>query len=130
MTTQRRVVHEASRRRRLPAMESVRVLVEPDDDPDTSFLDQDEFEDRKEAFRRGDFSFVGIRAEAEIIVDGILQTIVSGGLYGVESDAGDAYIKEIACEEYTDLRRILKTLGVPTSELPAELEQSQIEWRV
>ena len=32
--------------------------------------------------------------------------------------------------EYTDLRRILKTLGVPTSELPAELEQSQIEWRV
>lgn len=130
MATRKRVVVEAARRRRSPELVSVKALVLPDEDPETSFLDQDDFADRREAFQRGDFSFVGIRAEAEIIVDGILQTIVSGGLYGVESDAGDAYIKEIACEEYTDLRRILKTLGVPTSELPAELEQSQIEWRV
>ena len=129
MATHKRVV-EVARKRRSPELVSVKVLVLPDEDPDTSFLDQDEFEDRKEAFQRGDFSFVGVRAEAEITVDGITQTIVSGGLWGIESDAGDEYIKEVGGEEYTDLRRILKTLGVPTSELPTEVEQSQIEWRV
>ena len=130
MATRKRVVVEAAGRRRSPELVSVKAIVLPDEDPDTSYLDQDEFEDRKEAFARGDFSFVGIRAEAEIVVDGITQTIVSGGLLGIESDIGDEHIKEVACEEYTDLRRILKTLGVPTSELPAELEHSQIEWRV
>jgi len=129
MATHKRVV-EVARKRRASELVSIKVLVLPDEEPDTSFLDQDEFGDRKEAFQRGDFSFVGIRAEAEITVDGILQTIVSGGLWGVESDAGDPYIAEVAGEEYTDLRRILKTLGVPTSELPTEVEQSQIEWRV
>jgi hypothetical protein len=130
MTTRKRIVVEAARRRRSPELVSVKALVLPDEDPDVSFLDQDEFEDRKEEYHRGDFSFVGVRAEAEIVVDGILQTIVSGGLWGVESDAGDEYIKEVSQEEYNDLRKILKTLGIPTSELPAEVEQSQIEWRV
>ena len=129
MTTRKRVVVEVERRHR-PELVSVKVLVLPDEDPDTSFLDQDEFEDRKEAYKRGDFSFVGVRAEAEITVDGISQTITSGGLWGVESDAGDEYIKEVGGEEYNDLRKILKTLGVPTSELPAELDSKQIEWRV
>lgn len=131
MTTHKRVVVEAERKKRsLVELQSIRVLVLPDEDPDTSFLDQDEFEDRKEAFRRGDFSFVGVRAEAEIVVDGITQTITSGGLWGVESDAGDRYILEVGHEEYNDLRKILKTLGVPTSELPLDLDQKQIEWRV
>jgi len=130
MTTQRRVVVEAARKRRSPELQAIRVLVLPDEDPDTSYLDQDEFEDRRKAYRQGDFSFVGIRAEAQIVVDGIAQTIVSGGLWGVESDSGDAYILEVAGEEYNDLRRILKTLGVPTSELPAKVEPSQVEWRV
>ncbi len=130
MTTRNRVVVEVARKRRAPELQSVLVLVLPDEDPDTSFLDQDEFEDRKEAFARGDFSFVGVKAQAEIVVDGIVQQIVSGGLWGIESDAGDAYIKEVAGEEYTDLRQILKTLGVPTSELPVDVNPSWIEWRV
>jgi len=129
MTTPKRVVVEVARKRRSPELSSVRVLVLPDEDPDTSFLDQDEFEDRKVAYERGDFSFVGIRSEAEIVVDGITQTIVSGGLWGVESDSGDEYVKEVANDEYGDLRRILKTLGVPTSELPAEVDPTWIEWR-
>ena len=131
MTTPKRVVVEAERRKRSAvALNSILVLVLPDEEPDTSFLDQDEFSDRREEFRRGDFSFVGVRAEAEITVDGITQTIVSGGLWGIESDVGDAYIKGVAQEEFTDLRKILKTLGVPTSEMPTELETKQIEWRV
>lgn len=130
MATRKRVVVEATRRRRSPELSSVKAVVVPDEDPDTSFMDQDEFEDRKEAFRRGDFSFVGIRAEAEIVVDGIVQHITSGGLWGVESDAGNPYICEVANEEYNDLRRILKTLGVPTSELPMEVDPKWIVWRM
>jgi hypothetical protein len=129
MTTQRRVVVDAARRRRAPEFHSVQVLVTPDDDPDTSYLDDEEFADRREAYQRGDFTFVGIRAEAEIVVDDIVQTIVSGGHTGIESDASD-YIQEVAGEEYSDLRRILKTLGVPTSELPAEVDPNWIKWRM
>src|SRR5208337_2611859 len=114
MTTPKRVVVEAARKRRSPELQAIRVLVLPDENPDVSFLDQDDFEDRKKEYARGEFSFVGVRAEAEIVVDGILQTIVSGGLWGIESDAGDEYIKEVGGDEYNDLRRILKTLGVPT----------------
>jgi len=128
MTTRKRVV-EAPRKRRSPELSTIRVFVYPDEDPDTSYLDQDEFADRREAYQRGDFNFVGVRAEAEIVVDGIVQIITSGGLWGIESDSGDAYIAEVAGEEYADLRRILKTLGVPTSELPEEVDPSWIEWR-
>jgi hypothetical protein len=124
------VVVEAERRKRSAVeLQSIKVFVLPDEDPDTSYLDQGDFENRKEAFHRGNFSFVGVRAEAEIVVDGIIQTITSGGLWGIESDSGDEYIKEVAGEEYNDLRKILKTLGVPTSELPTELDAKQIEWR-
>jgi hypothetical protein len=129
MADSRKRIVEAPRKRRSPELQQVRVLVLPDPDPDPSYLDQEEFTDRREAYRRGDLAFVGIRAEAKIVVDGILQTIVSGGLWGVESDAGDAYIREVAGEEYTDLRRILKTLGVPTSDLPNDVDPSWIEWR-
>jgi hypothetical protein len=131
MTTRNRVVVEAERRKR-SAMElqSIVVLVLPDEDPDVSFLDQDEFKDRAKAYKRGDFAFVWVRAEAEIVVGGVVQLITSGGCGGVESDAGDEHIHGIAQEEYTDLRKILKTLGVPTSELPTEVDAKQIEWRV
>ena len=129
MTTRNRVVVEAERKKRsIVSLKSIVVLVLPDEDPDTSFWDQDtdpdeqnDYEERKEAYRRGEFSFVGVRAEAEIVVDGVIQTITSGGLWGIESDAGDEHIHGIAQEEYTDLRKILKTLGVPTSELPTEV---------
>ena len=53
-----------------------------------------------------------------------------GKILAYDPDKARALIKEVGGEEYNDLRKILKTLGVPTSELSAELEQSQIEWRV
>ena len=58
MTARKGVVVEAERRKRSAVeLQSIVVLVLPDEDPDVSFLDQDEFEDRKEAYRRGNFSF-------------------------------------------------------------------------
>jgi hypothetical protein len=129
MASRKRVVDVAARKRPAPKLHGIRVLVLPDEDPDPSYLDQGEFADRREAFRRGDFSFVGVRAEAEVDIGGIVQTLTSGGLWGVESDAGDSYVEEVAGEEWAELRRVLTDVGVPTSKLPTEVDPNWIEWR-
>ena len=127
----RRVV--AAPARKPPAeLRSIRVVVEHDPDPDISFLEGDEFKDRLDAYNRGEFDFVGVRAEAEVVVESIVQTLTSGGLWGVESDSGEEYLVGIAVEEYVQLRKVLKTIGVPTSELPAADEKqvrTWIDWR-
>lgn len=124
----RRVV--AAPARKPPAeLRTIRVVVEHDPDPDVSFLEQDDFEDRLAAYKRGEFDFVGVRAEAEVVVEGVVQTLTSGGLWGVESDSGEEYIESVAVEEYEQLRKVLKTIGVPTSELPQAIEKEWIEWR-
>ena len=117
--------------RRPPAeLQTIRVLVEHDPDPDASFLDQDE--DRKAQFERGEFGFVGVRAVADVVIEGTVQTLTSGGLWGVESDSGEEYLVSVAVEEYEQLRRVLKTVGVPTAQLPAadaETVRGWIDWR-
>jgi hypothetical protein len=125
MTTPRRVVVEAKHKRNAPELESIVVVVIPDDEPDFSHID----DVQQARYERGELTLYGIRAEAKIVVDEVVQTITSGGLWGIESDAGDDYFHEVAEEEYNDLRKILKTLGVATSELPNKLDKKQIEWR-
>ena len=66
---------------------------------------------RMEALNAGQWSFVGIRAEAEIRVDGIIQHISSGGLWGIESDSDDSYLDEVANEELHQLKEQLRALG-------------------
>lgn len=130
MTTRRRVIEAPRPRKRVaPTVESVHVLVLVDDEADISYLDQDEFDDRREAYQRGEFHFVGVRAEADVVIEGTVQTLVSGGLWGVESDSGDEYIEEIADQEYNELRKVLTSVGVSTSELPQKIERGWIEWK-
>lgn len=129
MTARKRVV-EATRRRTAPTVQEIRVCVMPDEDPDTSYLDQDEFADRRAEYENGDFAFVGVRAEAEVVIEGVSQTLTSGGMWGVESDSKE-YIEEVAVEEYGALRDILKAVGVSTSEVPVgdkKMIQSLISW--
>lgn len=126
--TRRRVV-AAQARRPAVALQAVRVVFEPDLDPDSSYLDQDEFEDRRKAHKRGEFSFVSARAEADVVIEGVVQTLTSGGLNGIESDSEDEYLTEIAAEEWNSLRNVLKTVGVPTAELPLEVDPTWVEWR-
>jgi hypothetical protein len=83
-----------------------------DQDPDTSYLDQEEFEDRKAQYERGDFSFVGVRVEAEVEINGVIQKISSGGLWGIESDSDKKHLREVAKEEYDQLVGILKSMGI------------------
>jgi len=132
MSSPRRRIVAAPARRPRARLLSVHILVLPDEDPDTSYLDQDDpdFSDRREAYLRGDFGFVGVRAEAKVAIESVVQTLTSGGLWGIESDSGDDYIREIAGEEWHALRDILLSVGVPTSELPKEVEARWIEWRV
>lgn len=99
----RRVVAAPARRPRVE-LRAVRVLVEPD--PEESDL-------------------VSVRAEAEVAIEGTLQILESGGLIGVERDE----VTEIAAEEWTRLRTVLKTVGVATEQLPLDVHREWIEWR-
>ena len=124
--TRRPRVFEAPARKSKVTLETVRVVVEHDSDPDTSYLEQEDFEERLAAFQAGEFTFLGVHAEADVTIDGVVQTLTSGGLWGIESDSGDEYIEEVAVQEYEELRKILKTIGVPTADLPLEMDPA---WR-
>jgi hypothetical protein len=86
--------------------------------PDTSYLESPGFEDRYQQYQNGDFAFIGIRSEAEIVVHGVCQVITSGGLWGIESDSDRQYQTEIEQEEVDQLKAMLQSLGFSDSELP------------
>ena len=86
--------------------------------PDTSYLESPGFEDRYQQYQNGDFGFIGIRAEAEILVHGVCQTITSGGLWGIESDSDHQYLSEVEQEEIDQLKAILQSLGFSDTQFP------------
>lgn len=72
--------------------------------------------ERMERLNRGDWCFIGVRAEAEILVpsgndSSIVQEIRSSGLWGVESDSDGSCLKEIQDEQLSELREQLHSLG-------------------
>lgn len=66
---------------------------------------------RMESLQRGDWSLVGVWAEAEVCVAGVVQTIRSGGLWGIESDSC-SHIDDVANEELSALDEQLAALGL------------------
>ena len=66
---------------------------------------------RCEAYNRGEWEMVGVYAVAEVVVNGTTQAVRSAGLWGVESDSGDAYFAEVGGEELAELSGILAELG-------------------
>jgi hypothetical protein len=125
----RRVV-EARARRPPTELKSVRVIFEEDLDPDVSYLEQEDFEDRLAAHKRGEFNFVGVRAEAEVVIEGTPQTLTSPGTWGIESDTDDGSLGQLIDEEWKVLRDVLKAVGVPTEQLPLDVKREWIEWRM
>jgi len=103
-------------------LDSVTIEVVGDQDPETSYLDQAEFADRRAEYRRGDFDFVGVRLIAEIVIPGgyvdgrssfsITQTITTPGLWSIESDSGEDYFRSVADDEAETLREMLAELNV------------------
>jgi hypothetical protein len=75
--------------------------------------------ERMESLNRGNWCFIGIRADAEIVVDGVRQDISSGGLWGIESDSDRAYLTEIDGEQLSELRDQLQALGFGTRAISA-----------
>jgi hypothetical protein len=66
---------------------------------------------RMTGLNTGNWHYVGIVAKAEIkTTAGTIQTIRSGGLWGIESDAGE-YLEQVAQEQLAELREELTALG-------------------
>jgi hypothetical protein len=90
-----------------------REIVE-DDSPDVSYLDQEDWQERRAQYARGDFYFVGVRAVALISVpygqDWIVTQLKSPGLWCIESDSGDDYLTEVFEEEKKTLLDMLASL--------------------
>ena len=83
--------------------------------------------ERMESLNRGNWYYIGIRADAEIEVQVYAgsppskphityqtQKITSGGLWGIESDSGREYIEEEEKNQLSDLRDQLRGLGFST----------------
>jgi hypothetical protein len=71
--------------------------------------------ERMERLNRGDWCYIGISAEAEIGLPRfgdsyLIERLQSGGLWGLESDAGD-YLESVEQEQLADLKQVLKDLG-------------------
>jgi hypothetical protein len=67
---------------------------------------------RMESLNRGEWCFIGIRAEAEVQVGSdVVQRITSGGLWGVESDSDKDNLESTAREELAQLKTELIGLG-------------------
>ena len=75
-----------------------------------------------ESLNAGHWSYNGIRAEAEIVINGLCQTITSGGLWGVESDSDKDYISQIEREELGQLSEQLAALGFKKQPIRAAIE--------
>jgi len=101
----------------MKCIEKIEVYRMPDNDPDPSYLEQEGFEDRLDQYKRGVFGYMGIVAKAEVVIDGICQTITSGGLWGIEDDSDEGYLNEIAQEQLNELSDQLEAIGFPKRQL-------------
>lgn len=98
-------------------VENLRIVAQVDQDPDLSYLTgggdpEHAEEDRERHESYGDkWHMIGILATADVIIAGTVQHVQSGGLWGIESDSGKAYFKEVAKEEYKGLVDVLRAMG-------------------
>lgn len=93
-----------------------RETVVDDDDGDTSYLCD---ATRLAAYRRGDWSFIGIRAKATIRIDydqghgrySSFHELTSPGLYGIESDSDESYLAQRYQEECDALKSDIQAMA-------------------
>jgi hypothetical protein len=88
--------------------------------------------ERMERLQRGDWGYLGIRAEAEILIPSgnasIAQEITSGGLWGIESDGNGDYMKEIESEQLSELREQLHAIGFSKRAISAAFKNVRISF--
>lgn len=111
-------------------IKEIRREILPDLDADLSWLDQtdkemgDGFEarsaERKSTYGES-WSMVGVRACAEVEINGTTQTITSAGLWGIEDDSDASHFDEVYQEECAALTALLIELGFAVEEIQAAL---------
>ena len=81
---------------------------------------------RMEDYNRQGWCFVGIQAIAEVQMtkNGPIQKVRSGGLWGIESDSGDAHFQEVGKDEMHDLTSELKAMGFTDKQIKAAMPES------
>ena len=97
------------------------VWYESDNSYDSCIGDVDDDEERKEAFYRGEWSWWGCKAYAEIGVpiggdSYCLQQLQSMGCWGIASDSGTEYFAEVEQQEIDGLLAQLRIMGVEGTE--------------
>ena len=70
-----------------------------------------------ESLNNGEWCYIGIRAKAEIKVNGIIQVIQSPGIWGVESDSDTSYITDLEQDQLSILQDQLKEIGFSNSQI-------------
>lgn len=66
---------------------------------------------RYEAYNKSQWWMIGVWCSAKVVLTDVVQTIRSGGLWGIESDSEDDYFEEVIKEELAALRGQLKAIG-------------------
>lgn len=99
------------------------MIIEPDPEPDVLLREE------RAAFERGEIGFVGVHIDADVHIKDTDQVLTSPGAWGIEDDVDTVVLDQIINEEWSALRAVLKTVGVPTDKLPLEIEREWIEWR-
>jgi hypothetical protein len=83
--------------------------------------------ERMESLNAGQWCFIGIGAEARILLPSgtsqVISKIQSGGLWGIESDSDKSYLAEVEQEELSALRTELKALGFSTRAISTAFKQ-------
>lgn len=97
---------------------------EPEGSADFQKYGKQDFE-RMETLNRGDFDFLGIWAEAliKLTESDLTQTISSGGLWGIESDSPEDYLREIEKAELDGLRRELLAVGFSNRQISRAINE-------
>jgi hypothetical protein len=106
-----------------------------DETPDVSWLDQTPKQlgsleaavanrRRRQAYDRGDWHLIGVRLTAEIALPNETITLMSPGLWGVESDSSADYVRDIARDEGEYLREDLEALGFAADEIEIAISEA------
>lgn len=108
-------------------VDRITIRSQIDTNPDLSFLTADSDEDRRtarslerrlRAYRRGDWEMIGVWAECIVSYpissrgDRRLETLRSGGLWGVESDSDPDYLSDVQQAQVLELRQHAERFGV------------------
>ena len=84
---------------------------------------------RMEDINNGYVGFIGISAEAKVLTQysgsdhWLVNTLSSGGLWGIESDSDDSYLKEVQDEQLEELKDVLKEYGFSQDEINKSFQE-------